>query len=638
MKRILTLAAMASILPLIFAAGAQAQTYTRLVSFGDSLTDNGNTFGLTGSPPAPYNKRFTNRLTWVEYLTGSSSTATTGSLGMMITATPGNVNTGSQDFAFGGARADNAPNSNGPLPSSGTQISTFSALGGKFGANDVASLWIGANDLFQAFPGAASNPATATTVMGTAANVAAATVGTQVTTLAGAGAKTILVMNLPNFSVTPQFSTASVGASGNQLAGFASSTFNSALNTTLTNVASANKGANIITVDVATTFSAIIANPGAFGLSNVTNQCLTTTACVTGGSAVQDTYLFWDGVHPTATGHLLMSKIASQYLYTPTLASGVSMMADQSYTVRHDQMLAMSDRLSQGKSSEGDSSYFFDLIGSQGKRNSTVTTQAIVGGTTTTSTASDYDYKMSGARAGVIQGIGNNASFGAGFSLLTGGTTKGFMVSAKPTSLNFDTALNWKMDQHFMTASFGIGIDTYQNYMRQTLLAPLPMTQDNLNTATMSAALEAGMSHDMGGMMVTPLVRLSYVQAHMQGFDEQGVVAPVSFSGRKVYGTSAGFELRASGKMSGGMALNGMIGYEGTISGKNADLRGHIIGNTAQPFSDSMGKLGNQGLLVGLGVETALSDGFKLSGALRANYGDHSQHSENAMISLSRRF
>ena len=44
----------------LLATAASAQTFSRVVSFGDSLTDNGNFFKFSlltkgvGSPPAPY--------------------------------------------------------------------------------------------------------------------------------------------------------------------------------------------------------------------------------------------------------------------------------------------------------------------------------------------------------------------------------------------------------------------------------------------------------------------------------------------------------------------------------------------------------------------------------------------------------
>jgi outer membrane lipase/esterase len=179
---------------------ASAQSYSRLVTFGDSLSDNGNLFATTGQPPAPYNQRFTNALVWSEYLFGPARG--------FVATNPANVNSGNINFAFGGARTDLAPNSNGPIPSTGTQIGAFLANGGRFGAADLVSLWGGANNLFQGIPVAAANPGTATTVMTGVANSAAADIGNQVRQMAAAGARNILVFNLPGLEPsTPRCSS-----------------------------------------------------------------------------------------------------------------------------------------------------------------------------------------------------------------------------------------------------------------------------------------------------------------------------------------------------------------------------------------------------------------------------------------------
>ena len=79
-----------------FAGSASAQTYNRLVVFGDSLSDNGHLFLISGGtqpPSPPYARRFSNGPTFVELL-GFNAANFNGSV------------TGSINYAFGGSRTD----------------------------------------------------------------------------------------------------------------------------------------------------------------------------------------------------------------------------------------------------------------------------------------------------------------------------------------------------------------------------------------------------------------------------------------------------------------------------------------------------------------------------------------------------
>ena len=81
------------------ATTASAQSYTRLVVFGDSLSDNGNLYAVTGgtqplSPPY-YQGRFSNGPVFTELLGFNAGRYTAGA-----------PVTGSVNYAFGGARTD----------------------------------------------------------------------------------------------------------------------------------------------------------------------------------------------------------------------------------------------------------------------------------------------------------------------------------------------------------------------------------------------------------------------------------------------------------------------------------------------------------------------------------------------------
>ncbi len=620
MKKSLSLALMASALPLLIAAGAHAQSYSRLVSFGDSLSDNGNLFAATGSPPAPYNQRFTNDKVWAEYLTG----------GLQGWYTVTSYTSGNLDEAWGGARTDTAANSSGPIPGTPLQIANFTGHGGTFGANDVASLWAGANDIFQALPGAAGNPSTAASVMTGVSATAATNVATQVGQLSTAGAKTILVMNLPDLGKTPQFSGS---ADQSAITTLSATVFNTALDTGLQAQAAAHGGSNIIQVDIYSAFNAIIANPAAFGFTNVSQACINVTACVTGSADTQNGCLFWDGVHPTAGGHKLVAKLAAQYLYTPTLTEGVGMFADETYNTRRANVSEMADLL---HASHGNGGWFVQAVGADGQRTKSIAMQTMIGTTATLSDQKAYDYDMGGIRAGAVQSAGDSATFGIGFTALTG-NAKAFMVEAKPTDLSVDVGMDWRPGAYFIGASLGGGVGSYSDYKRSTMLAPFSEHINHIDTTSYSASVQAGFDNTMGNWTVTPVARISYTGANMKGFNEIGPIAAVAYDDRKVSATSGAVEVRASGKLGDKVSLSGLIGYEAVLSGDEGDLRGKLINNTAQAFATDMGEVKNPGMLVGVGLSTDLG-GFALQASYRGTFGNNDQKDQTGMISLTKAF
>jgi phospholipase/lecithinase/hemolysin len=67
--------------------------------------------------------------------------------------------------------------------------------------------------------------------------------------------------------------------------------------------------ADIIQFDTAAAFAQLLANPAAFGLENVTGQCVQNLSLFGGAcDLVDNRWLFWDSVHPTAYGHSLIAE------------------------------------------------------------------------------------------------------------------------------------------------------------------------------------------------------------------------------------------------------------------------------------------------------------------------------------------
>lgn len=252
---------------------ASASSFSSIVVYGDSLSDNGNLFNATGVPGAPYvNGEFSN-----------------GPVAVQQLATL--MNTSLIDFAFGGATTGignigdgGTPASLGALHLPGMQTELAASAGMVPPAIIPSSLfivWGGADD-FESL----SNPTIAQSQ--TAAQTAASNIDGIVDALQMEGATNILVPNLPNLGATPEFN-------GNAAAIAYSNTFDTALAVTLPS------GATLF--DTYALFNEILASPNAYGFTNTTTPCIAAAAnpACTG-------YLFFDDIHPTTAADTILAQ------------------------------------------------------------------------------------------------------------------------------------------------------------------------------------------------------------------------------------------------------------------------------------------------------------------------------------------
>lgn len=288
-------ASMALLAPL--PANASLQTLSNLFVFGDSLSDGGNYNGPGGPgafPPSPYNgTRYSNGPTAVEYLWQAYN--------------PGNTsfkpsNFGGTNYALGGATTGsfnfNSINPNVPpvlQPWFGAQGGVANQVTQFAGSctgcfNPVDSLfvvWAFPNDVFA---NAAFGLSPGTLIANGVSNIVDA-----VMALASEGAQHFLIPNMPDFGATPEFSQ-DAGLTGLTMA------FNSALAAALTALDQA-LSAEITQFDTFSAFNNVIHNPGAYGFTNVTDACVNH---LFDGLCDPNTWLFWDGVHPTTAGHAML--------------------------------------------------------------------------------------------------------------------------------------------------------------------------------------------------------------------------------------------------------------------------------------------------------------------------------------------
>lgn len=250
-------------------------SFTGIYAFGDSLTDTGNLFALTGFPPEPYFEgHISNGIVWIEYLAISMQLDT----GSVI------------NYAFAGATTgrDNELDIPGTLEFPGLQdeLDSFEAeLDGNL-ADPTALyiVWAGANDVFRWGP---SEETMTTAIENTMLAVER---------LHSVGAPRILVVNLPDLGLTPY------GRSEDPFGlSLFSAVYNDQLDAALDGLAAA--GIQTIRLDSSALLQEVVAQPQQFGFTNVTDAYLSTS-----GSGDPSEFLFWDDVHPTTRGHFFIAE------------------------------------------------------------------------------------------------------------------------------------------------------------------------------------------------------------------------------------------------------------------------------------------------------------------------------------------
>ncbi|HVN36414.1 MAG TPA: autotransporter domain-containing protein [Casimicrobiaceae bacterium] len=272
--------------------------------FGDSLTDSGYYKpvvppgqGLFTTNPGPV---------W--------STVIANKLG--TTANPSNTPNGT-NYAQGGAQVATPPGIP-PVPPTvsatpiATQVQTFLAKG-PLDPRGIYSIQGGADDLFYQLGLLQAGQATSAQVQA-ALGQSAVTLGTLTATLGVAGAKYILVWNLPDVGKTPFGVGSGAAAQISQLVALYNSTLNATLDAS---------GVQAIRLNTFALFNEALASPAAFGLTNVTTPGCTTqfvyqcTPSTLINATVPQNYLWANDVHPTTVGHQIMADYAYSFIVAP---------------------------------------------------------------------------------------------------------------------------------------------------------------------------------------------------------------------------------------------------------------------------------------------------------------------------------
>lgn len=336
-------------------AQAAGSDFSKLVVFGDSLSDAGN-ISLATNPAIQPPLKFTT----------NPGQVTVQNLGDDLGLSVGPSLAGGTDYAWGGSGVvNNVPGAPAAVPTITSQVNGYLASS-SVDSHALYSIWGGANDIFYHATAAGAQAVAAQLIAANTAGLppavadaVAAQIRAQVAAgagvaaletpdqaqanvgraaqqeikligqLQGAGVKNLLVFNLPDIGKTPQ--AAAQGASAAASLSGLSTLFNAQLNSGL-----GQAGHGIIPINTYALFNEVIANPSAYGFANVTTPACgagsSSVACGPAGSGLPYTYaagtdqsyLFADGVHPTTGGHALLGQYVASVLTAPEQISLLS--------------------------------------------------------------------------------------------------------------------------------------------------------------------------------------------------------------------------------------------------------------------------------------------------------------------------
>jgi outer membrane lipase/esterase len=257
-------------------------TYSQIVVFGASLSDNGNAVSIVPGlfPGAPYYPgRASNGLLWID----------------LVAAELGNevkpfVN-GGTNYAVGGARTCSISGASANPFDMCNQVVLY--LAATLNKADASALYVidttaVGNNIFTVINNGLSNNEIITS--------APTDIARLMDRLYDAGARKFLVTNVPDVGATPRGQGLPSPATATAL----SNGFNGTLNNELANFRTAHPGSDVRLAD----FKSAVAITT--GFTNTTDPCVVNlVACAT-----PDTYTYWDNLHPTAATGRNMAKAA----------------------------------------------------------------------------------------------------------------------------------------------------------------------------------------------------------------------------------------------------------------------------------------------------------------------------------------
>ncbi|BAZ03882.1 autotransporter domain-containing protein [Calothrix sp. NIES-3974] len=454
-----------------------AQPFPEAYIFGDSLSDDGNLFRITEGqiPPPPYFQgRFTNGFIWVERLEA------------LLELDPNQTT----NFALGGATSGTR-NTVVDFPLGlQTQIGNFVSTPGQANSQALYIIWIGSNDYLGL---------RATDTTSVINNITGS-----INALKDKGARNFLVVNLLDLGKTVQENALGTAVSSTAL----TNTHNSELQVALQGLAQQNRNLNIIPLDVNALLSEVLAEPGKFGFTNLSEPCFNREAGTVCNNPNE--YLFWDFIHPTARGHQLIGEYAAAVINAPQTIIPQSEIA-LGIAQRQTQLIDSRLQALQIQSSQPTNQPWGTFVNGNinfGDRNSSNDNPG-------------YDFTTSGVTVGVDYRVADNLAVGVAFGLV-GNETNFNRNRGKLESNGYGISLysNYSQTNFWTNAILSYGnndfdINRKTNFDNRTATA-------TTNTSQFSASLKGGYIVRSGNLAYGPILGVRYDRVNIDGYTETG--------------------------------------------------------------------------------------------------------------------
>jgi outer membrane autotransporter protein len=141
---------------------------------------------------------------------------------------------------------------------------------------------------------------------------------------------------------------------------------------------------------------------------------------------------------------------------------------------------------------------------------------------------------------------------------------------------------------------------------------------------------------------VSPRLRLGWLGANFDRFQEAGVVAPLDVHSRSVSAVAGAAEVQFAydlvAERGRRIALLGTVGYERWFGVSGYEVEAELAGNTALPFTVRAAKPTGPGLLVGAGLAGSLGETLQVSVDYRGAFGEANARRHEGRVGVQYRF